>query len=165
MAEPSLSIADYAAVIAAIATSLAAVAAWRSANSAKRAINTQRESEKSRLALQKKEVLIQRYHLLLADFAEFRALAYEMQTQERGEQLRLLDKQIRRHCSVIRSLSPTVGKQLEDWSLEKIDGESNATLLTGALGNKNTAIGSQYSNFFEQKAEGLRKIHDEIFIL
>lgn len=165
MTELSLSIADVAAVIAAIATSIAALAASRSARSAKHAVDVQRESEAGRLELQKKEVLIQRFQLLLADFTELSALAYEQQTQERREELRHLDKQIRRHCSVISFLSPDTGKKLQEWSMEEIDGCSNAWLISGTLASTNAHIGENYKGFFEHQSVSLRKIHDEIYNL
>ncbi|MGP9499607.1 hypothetical protein [Halomonas sp. AOP43-D1-4] len=165
MAELSLNIADVAAVIAAIATSIAALAAFRSARSAKHAVDVHRESEKSRLELQKKEVLIQRFQLLLADFAEISALAHEEHSQERGIQLRHLDMQIRRHCSVISYLSSNIGEKLQEWRTEEVGGYCNAQLLSHILGSLNAGIGNKHKDFFEHKSKGLLRIQELIFSL
>jgi hypothetical protein len=139
--------------VSAAATAFAGVATTAAAVTTFLAYRLQRSLARSRKQLLKGDILLRNIQSLIATFADIHATAKQDGAIERAEKLRELAENIRYTVTVIKSLHPGIGKEVEEWRT------SSDYILAG----HGAIIGDKYDQFLFSKAEGLRKIQDQVF--
>jgi|GEM_PF-5459557 len=146
-----------ATVFAGLATLAAAVAACF-------AYKLQRAITKSRQQLLKGDNLLKNIQLLIATFADVHATAKQGWSPERTEKLGSLDERLRYTETVIKSLNPKIGAQVEQWRVSSdAKGDSVTRVVSFILGGTGAVIGDKYDDFLFSKAAQLRAIQDSVF--
>ncbi|OOE84025.1 hypothetical protein BZG72_04325 [Salinivibrio sp. PR6] len=146
-----------ATVFAGVATLAAAVASCF-------AYKLQRAITKGRQQLLKGDDLLKNMQLLIATFADVHATAKQDWSPERTEKLRSLDERLRYTETVIKSLNPQIGEQVEQWRISSdAKGDSVTRVVSLILGGTGAIIGAKYDDFLFSKAAQLREIQDSIF--
>jgi len=150
--------------VSAAATAFAGVATTAAAVTTFLAYRLQRSLARSRKQLLKGDILLRNIQSLIATFADIHATAKQDGSIERTEKLRELAENIRYTVTVIKSLHPGIGKEVEEWRTSS-DNEGNSVIrvVDYILAGHGAIIGDKYDQFLFSKAEDLRKIQDQVF--
>lgn len=150
--------------VSAGATVFAGLATLAAAVTACFAYKLQRVITKSRQQLLKGDNLLKNIQLLIATFADVHATAKQNWSPERTEKLRSLDERLRYTETVIESLNPQIGAQVNQWRISlDAKGDSVTRVVSFILGANGAIIGDKYDDFLFSKAAQLREIQDSVF--
>ena len=142
--------------IAAIFSTVAAIAA---AITAKRAHSFQQQIEKSRHQLSKLELTLRNLQELMVTFAEVQAISESVYSDDRKQQLKEHAHELRKKITIIDSLHPEIGYNLNLWRAEKDHlGNSISQIVDYELGNIGAIVGDKYNDFFYRKSRELSVI-------
>lgn len=150
--------------VSAGATVFAGLATLAAAVSACLAYKLQQAIARSRQQLLKGDNLLKNIQLLIATFADIHATAKQDWSPERTEKLRSLDERLRYTETVIKSLNPRIGAQVEEWRVSQDSkGDSVIRVVSFILGGTGAIIGDKYDDFLFSKSAELRRIQDDVF--